>query len=432
MARTASPVAFLATAAIIALAPLPVHAQRPALAGEKARVAEAVKRDLTRLAGLQRTHLGRTKSFAEDLETLRFTPTSGAEVSIAFASANAWAANASHPALSPVKCFVIISAADAPDAPTSQPFCTDAEPGTAAGRVGSANAGGSDSASVRAAQSAAQTAAPRATPSKAAPAATKAPANRPAATPSNRAAARTSETPSRTETRSRPETPARATAAAAAPAAAPAREQASGIRMITRDAGEVALADRVESATPAEFSNALAQMARDAVNVMDAPPPQVRRDPYESTPEFEARRAAAMAEYEARETAYFRTTRRSFVVAMPVRAVRYDADSEILEFNVEALRLPTTREGRSQLTVACFTRPVFWCMPDAGMTYDANDLWKVPRATARQFDVLRTPMTLTARFTVGGRPDGERALAVSLVDLELTANGQVVQRWAAR
>jgi hypothetical protein len=409
MARTASPVAFLATAAIIAFAPLSVHAQRPALAGEKARVAEAVKRDLTRLAGLQRTYLGRTKSFSQDLETLRFTPTSGAEVSIAFASSNAWAANASHPALSPLKCFVIISAADAPDAPASQPFCTEAEPGSAAARVA-------------AARPAAETKAP-----VPAPAATKAPTSRPAATPANRAAPRTSETPSRTQPPPRSPAP-----MVPAPAAAPAREQNGGIRMITRDAGEVALADRVETATPVEFGSALAVMARDAVAVMDAPPPQVRRDPYESTPEFEARRAAAMAEYEAREAAYFRTTRRSFVVTMPVRAVRYDADSEILEFNVEALRLPTTREGRSQLTVACFTRPVFWCMPDAGMTYDANDLWKVPRATARQFDVLRTPLTLTARFTVGGRADGARALAVSLVDLELTASGQVVQRWAAR
>jgi hypothetical protein len=117
---------------------------------------------------------------------------------------------------------------------------------------------------------------------------------------------------------------------------------------------------------------------------------------------------------------------------MPVRNVRYDADSEALEFAMDALRLPTTREGRSQLTVACFTRPVFWCMPDAGMTYDANDLWKVPRATARQFDVLRAPMTVTARFTVGGRADSERALAISLVDMELQARGQVVQRWTGR
>jgi hypothetical protein len=203
--------------------------------------------------------------------------------------------------------------------------------------------------------------------------------------------------------------------------------------MITRDAGEgVTLAERVEAVTPSEFAAVLSAMAREAVAVMDAPPPEIVRDPYESTPEYDARVAAAAAEYLRREQDYFRATKRSFLVQMPVRSVRYDPDRESLEFAVEALRIPSTREGRSQLTIACFTRPVFWCMPDAGMTYDASDLWKVPRATARQFDVLRTPLTLTARFTVGGRPDGERALSISLIDMELQARGQTVQRWTGR
>lgn len=410
MARTASPVAFLATAALLAFAPLSVGAQRPALAGEKARVAEAVKRDLTRLAVLQRTHLGRAKSFASDAKDLNFTPTSGAEISIAFASATAWAANASHASLSPVKCFVIISANDAVDAPTSQPFCTDAEPGTAAGRVAAAGK-----------------------PPVVETAATKSPA---AADPMTKAPARRSATPSRNSVPANrttaPDPITLPTTASPTATVATSREQSSSIRMITRDAGEASVAERVETVTPLEFSSILNTMARDAVAVMDAPPPQIRRDPYESTPEFEARRAAAMAEYQAREQQWFRTTKRSFVVTLPVRAVRYDADTEMLEFSVEGLRLPTTREGRSQLTVACFTRPVFWCMPDSGMTYDANDLWKIPRATARQFDVLRAPMTLTARFTVGGRPEGERALAISLVDMELQARGQMVQKWTGR
>lgn len=202
--------------------------------------------------------------------------------------------------------------------------------------------------------------------------------------------------------------------------------------MITRDATSgVVMAERLETVTPAQFTDALSGMAREAVAMMDAPPPEVVRDPYESTQEFEARRAAALAEYQRREADYFRNTRRSFVVTMPVRAVRYDADREIVEFSVDAMRLPTAREGRSQLTLACFTRPAFWCMPD-GMSYDAAELWRLPRATARQFDVLRTPMTLTARFTVGGRSDTDRALSVSLVDMELQARGQMVQRWPAR
>ena len=375
MARFASPVALLATAALLALAPADLAAQRPALVGEKARVAEAVKRDLTRLAVLQRANLTRAKTFASDVKDLNFVSSSGADVSIAFASATAWAANATHALLSPVKCFIIVSASDAVAAPTSQPFCTDADPGAAAARVAASAA--------------------------------------------------------RPVERSRPATTSKAPIKA--PATSASRANAAGVRMITRDAGDgVTLADRLEAVSPSEFSGILDAMAREAVAVMDAPPPEVVRDPYESTAEYDARVAAAAAEYQRREMDYFRATKRSFVVQLSVRAVRYDPDRETLEFSVEPLRIPSARDGRSQLTIACFTRPVFWCMPDAGMTYDASDLWKVPRATARQFDVLRTPLTLTARFTVGGRPDGERALSISLIDMELQARGQTVQRWTGR
>ena len=95
MARFASPVAFLATAALLALAPAELAAQRPALAGEKARIAEAVKRDLSRLATMQRAYLTRAKTFASDVKDVNFVPSSGADVSIAFASATAWAASPS-------------------------------------------------------------------------------------------------------------------------------------------------------------------------------------------------------------------------------------------------------------------------------------------------------------------------------------------------
>ena len=426
MARFASPVAFLATAALLALAPAELAAQRPALAGEKARIAEAVKRDLSRLATMQRAYLTRAKTFASDVKDVNFVPSSGADVSIAFASATAWAANATHAQLSPVKCFVIISASDAVDAPTSQPFCTDAEPGTAAGRVASANA----AASATPAVTTPATEAPVTTAPTKAPAATKAPSTAPTKSPA-RTPARTAE-PLRRNANPAPTERAAVTPSAPAAQTTPSRASAAGVRMITRDAGESSLADRVESVSPAEFAGVLNAMAREAVAVMDAPPPEVVRDPYESTAEYDARVAAAAAEYQRREMDYFKATKRSFVVQLPVRAVRYDPDREVLEFSVEALRIPSTREGRSQLTVACFTRPVFWCMPDAGMTYDASDLWKLPRATARQFDVLRTPLMLTVRFTVGGRPEGERALAISLIDMELQARGQTVQRWTGR
>ena len=435
MARFSSPVAFLATAALLTLAPAHIVAQRPALAGEKARVADAVKRDLARLATMQRANLSRSKTFASDIKDLHFVPSSGADISIAFASATAWAANATHATLSPVKCFVIISASDAVDAPTSQPFCTDAEPGTAAGRVAATSASRPTDPPVTAPASkspprvsAPTTAAPTtAAPAKAAPSV---PTRSPART--NVAAPRRTAAP--TERAATPAVVERAAPAVATPAtSAPSRAGNAAVRMITRDAGDGAtLADRVEAVSSSEFASVLTAMARQAVAVMDAPPPEIIRDPYESTPEYDARVVAAAAEYLRREQDYFRATKRSFVVQMPVRAVRYDPDRETIEFSVEALRIPSAREGRSQLTIACFTRPVFWCMPDAGMTYDASDLWKVPRATARQFDVLRTPLMLTARFTVGGRPDGERALAISLIDMELQARGQTVQRWTGR
>ncbi len=440
MARFTPPVAFL-VALLIASAPSAATAQRPALAGEKARVAEAVKRDLDRLATAQRAHHARTKLYATDLKDLRFTPTSGAEVAIAFGSMNAWAANASHPALSPVKCFVIVSAADAVDAPTSKPFCTDVEPGTAASRV----AATSGATTVPAATPATAPATPPATPPATTPATTPQtapstpvntapmvtpPVNRPTTRP---AAESTPNTPATAAPpRSTPRTVAPPAGNASSAANAARSQRPDAVRMITRDATSgVVMAERLETVTPSQFTDALSGMAREAVAMMDAPPPEVVRDPYESTQEFEARRAAALAEYQRREADYFRNTRRSFVVTMPVRAVRYDADREIVEFTVDAMRLPTTREGRSQLTLACFTRPAFWCMPD-GMSYDAAELWRLPRATARQFDVLRTPMTLTARFTVGGRSDTDRALSVSLVDMELQARGQMVQRWPAR
>jgi hypothetical protein len=153
------------------------------------------------------------------------------------------------------------------------------------------------------------------------------------------------------------------------------------------------------------------------------------RDPYESTPEFEARRDAALAAHERREADFFRENTRTFAVTMPVRDVAYDPDREVVEFAVDAVALPVTGSGGSSaLSLACYTRPVFWCTPEQGMTYDAGDLWRVPRATARQHDVLRTPMTLVARYTVG-RIEGERGLAITLVDMDLQARGQSVQRW---
>ncbi len=184
---------------------------------------------------------------------------------------------------------------------------------------------------------------------------------------------------------------------------------------------------RTQPVTPTQFADALAEFSRNAIAVLDTPRPVIVRDPYESTPEFEARRDAAIAAHEKREADFFRDNTRTYVVTMPVRDVRYDPDREVVEFGVDPIALPT-RGGSNELSLACYTRPVFWCTAADGMTYDAGDLWRVPRGVARQHDVLRTPMTLVVRYTVG-RIEGERGLAISLVDMDLQARGQSVQRW---
>lgn len=404
MARRFVNAVFLA--AMVATAPGLAVAQRPALTGEKARVAEAVRADLARLVQLQKSYHDRAKLYAADARDLRFSPASGAQVNIAYASMNSWAANASHPTLAPVACYVIVSAADAADAPSAQPFCTEAKPGTAAGNVAAATASAPPS---RPTQTQAQP--PRqATPQP----------QRAAATPPRQAA----QNPPRQAATNQPR--------ANVPVVSGRTGDLPGdARLMTREviAGANAAVERTESVTPAQFADALAEFSRNALAVLNTPAPVIERDPYESTPEFEARRAAALAAHERRETDFFRQNTRTYVVQMPVKNVAYDPDREVVEFAVDAIALPVTGSGgASELSLACYTRPVFWCTPEQGLTYDAGDLWRVPRATARQHDVLRSPMTLTSRYTIG-RIEGERGLAISLVDMDLQARGQSVQRW---
>ncbi len=442
---------FLILAAALVLVTSPALAQRPTLTGEKATVAEAVKADLARLAELQNRHHERTRVYAADARDLNFSPTSGAQVSIAYASMNAWAANATHPVLSPVACFVIISSAE-PTGPAAAPFCQEGRPGTGT--------------TVASAQPAAPTAAPTTAPRAAAPSA--AVAAEPTAAPAAPTVAASTVTT--------PATPARSTPArtqAAAPAAAPGRGDiamtpatpaaplpAPGVapapsgpttaapapgalipdaprnaRADTREtnpAGAPA-AQQVENVTAAQFSQRLNDFAQGVPAIFVALPAEIARitkDPYESTAEFEARRAAAIAAAERREREFLAQNTKTYNVALPVKEVRYDADREVLEFTVDGIGLPMTRlEGAEPTpTFACYTRPVFWCASDTGMTYEAGDLWRVPRSVARQHDVLRTPLTLHARFTVGRRDDS-RSLAISLLSMDLQARGQSVQRW---
>lgn len=359
----------LVTAAALALWAAPAAAQRPALSGEKAQVAEAVKADLSRLSDLQTAHHNRSRVHAADARELGFTPTSGATINIAYASMNAWAANATHPTLSPVACFIIISSAE-PSGPAAQPFCQEGRPGS--GTVPSA---------------AAQPAPPSGPTQQSAPQA-------PAATRPP-AAAQPSTTPSTPAPRQ------------------PAREAQPQPQRQTEQ-------------TPAPTQRATTMYAE-----LQARNESIVRDPYESTAEFEARRAEAFAATQRREREFFQQNSKVYTVALPVREVRYDPDREIFEFTVDGFGLPVTRgtgNEAAMLTLTCYSRPVFWCSTEAGMVYEAGDMWRIPRATARQYDILRTPLTRNARFAVGRRNDAP-VLSIGLLSMDLQARGQSVSRW---
>jgi hypothetical protein len=248
-------------------------------------------------------------------------------------------------------------------------------------------------------------------------------------------------------TPSTPAAPVRSPTVSAAPAGPPSSFRGAGqvtgdipvaARSNTREAlpSGAVLSQQVENVTAAQFSQKLAEFAQGAMSVFLTTPTdaaRIVRDPYESTDEFEARRAAAIATAQRREVEFFQQNARTYNVSMPIRDVRYDADREVLEFTVDGLGLPITRTygdeaGAPSLTLTCYSRPVFWCSPETGMTYEAGDLWRVPRAAARQHDVLRNPLVLYARFAVGRRED-TRTLAISLLSMDLQARGQSVQRW---
>lgn len=471
----------LLSAAALALWAMPAAAQRPALTGEKAQVAEAVKADLTRLSELQTAHHNRTRVYAADARDLGFSPTSGATINIAYASMNAWAANASHPVLSPVSCFIIISSAE-PTGPAAQPFCQEGRPGS--GTVASAQpqAGAQQPAQPQTqpragAQTGAQTGAPQQpAPQQPAPQQTQprqqAGAQQPpttqqptvtpptvTTTPSQparevqqpRQQQQAPSTPvQRPETGMTPSRPAQPL-----PAATPSTQTAQGQGRATPqqptgplstvpasalagtrdiDVAGMTVPTQTENVSPQQFSQKLNDFAQGATTMyaeLQARNESIVRDPYESTAEFEARRAAAFEATQRREREFFQQNSKTYNVAMPVREVRYDPDREIFEFTVDGLGLPITRSSSSEpgtLTLTCFSRPVFWCSTEAGMVYEAGDMWRIPRGTARQYDILRTPLTLVARFAVGRRNDAP-VLSISLLSMDLQARGQSVSRW---
>ena len=87
----------------VALAPRPAPAQsRARIIAEKF---DSVKADLSKLGELEKTYYRRNRAFTVDTAALHFKPTSGAQISISYASARAWAASATHPTLAPFVCF---------------------------------------------------------------------------------------------------------------------------------------------------------------------------------------------------------------------------------------------------------------------------------------------------------------------------------------
>jgi hypothetical protein len=213
----------------------------------------------------------------------------------------------------------------------------------------------------------------------------------------------------------------------------PARAPSTGAALAaTRAAGGVSDAGVTEAVTPAQFTERLNAIVSSALDVTNAKMPEVARDPYESTAEYQARVAQAYATFQRRESEFYARNTRTYLVSIPVKAVKYDPDREVVEFSVDPIALPTARsfaasEG-ARLSVACYTRPYFWCSPEAGMSYDGTDMWRVPRATARSVDVLNAPLTLMARFVVGRRDDA-RSPSVSLISMELQAKGSAIGRW---
>ena len=451
------------------------------LVGERAQKANAIKADLLKLSELERSYFAQNKTFTVDLKKLGFAPQSGALVTMSYASARAWAANATHTGIEPYVCFAIVSSPTA-SVDVDRPFCTDSRRGSAATSI--AKAGASEGAKApsakavpapqkavvaapkpaqtpaakeeaqksmvaAAASKAAATAAPKAavaTAPKAADAA--APKAADAAAPKAADAAapkaadaevpkvvdvvvaqapapRTKMAPPNSR-RSEPSVRGKKMSAPTMPAQG---DVAAEARAQTRAASAVRGSAAPEAVSSGAFTERLTAIAAGAREALAAKAPEVARDAYESSAEYATRRAQALAVYERREEEFFAKNSRTFVVQITGKDARYDPDREILDIGLETVALPVARDlGSAQLAVACYTRPIFWCSPDGGMTYEAMGLWRVARAKARELDVLRAPITVQARFVVGHRDD-QHGAAVTLIGLELVARGQVLAKW---
>lgn len=115
-------------AVAVALRALPAQQELPP---DRARLADAVRADLSKLSNLERSYFAAHRRFTVDLNALAFVPASGARVSVSYASARTFSASASDVRLAPYVCFVIVSS-PAGDSPADKPFCADSRIGSAA------------------------------------------------------------------------------------------------------------------------------------------------------------------------------------------------------------------------------------------------------------------------------------------------------------
>jgi hypothetical protein len=131
-----------------------------------------------------------------------------------------------------------------------------------------------------------------------------------------------------------------------------------------------------------------------------------------------------------REAARARTDSTIVTVQFAVKDARYDPSRGVVEVAVERIPLPSAPGTDStRLALACFTQPAFVCGA-AGLSYIARDLLRVPRATVLDPALLKSGLTLDARFAVGRRGNTP-GTSLTLLALVLQAKGTAVARWAA-
>jgi len=122
------------------------------------------------------------------------------------------------------------------------------------------------------------------------------------------------------------------------------------------------------------------------------------------------------------------------VVQFAVNDARYDPSRGVLEVAVARVPMPLAGPqapdtGSMRPALVCFTRPAFVCGV-SGLTYIGRDLLRVPRSRAPDPELLRSGLTLEARFAIGRRDDTPGP-ALTLLALLLRAKGEVVSRWEA-